>query len=67
MRRAAARLARLESRIPAGCAVCRRWGPSVYAFGDGAPERPERCPACGRVVPIRLIRQLIIVRPEVDR
>lgn len=54
-------MARLEARVPKGSFVCRRWRGAVYAFGDGLPEWPERCPACGRIVPIRLLRQVVLV------
>jgi hypothetical protein len=61
MRRAAVRLRRLEALIPVGCETCRFWGPCVYEVGDRGPERPERCPGCGRFVEIRLLRRIILV------
>ena len=38
-------------RRPEGCATCRHWQPVVLVGEDG-PSRPERCPDCGRAVPI---------------
>lgn len=55
----AARLARLEDVAPRGCALCRTWSPIVLADDDGRDDRPERCPCCGRVVPIR--QRVVIV------
>ncbi len=61
MRRADVRLRRLEERVPVGCVGCRFWGPVVYEDGDGTPDRPERCPGCGRVVEVRLVRRIVLV------
>jgi len=49
------RLARLAVvwRAPEGCDRCRGWGDAALANDDGARSRPERCPDCGRGVPIR--------------
>ena len=53
-----ARLDRVQAVIdPPGCAVCRTWHGHVLSYDDpvtGAmvPDRPERCPLCGRHVPI---------------
>ena len=56
------RLAKLETvwRRPPGCEVCRFWGPSAHVFLD-KPLRPERCPGCGRTVPIKWVREYRIV------
>lgn len=64
MKRANLRLRRLEARVPVGCDLCRTWGSVVYEIGDRGPERPERCPRCGRSVAIRLLRRIILVPPE---
>jgi hypothetical protein len=49
----AKRLARLDHvLIPRGCAMCRDWSPIVLCDDQGACERPENCPTCGRQVPI---------------
>ena len=53
------RLAALEARAPAGCATCRRWDGLVLADDRGNRSRPERCPACGRLVPIRVAVHLV--------
>ncbi len=50
--------------MPVGCDHCRLWGPCVYEIGDRGPERPERCPGCGRFVTIRLLRRIILIPPE---
>jgi len=64
MKRADIRLRRLEALVPVGCSVCRTWGGVVYEIGDRGPERPKRCPSCGRHVEIRLLRRIILVPPE---
>ena len=61
MRRGEVRLRRLEALVPVGCDTCRCWGGVVYEIGDQGPERPERCPDCGRSVEIRLLRRIILV------
>lgn len=58
------RLAALEARAPAGCPTCRTWSRVVYADDRGNRTRPERCPACGRLVPARLVRVIIGVPLE---
>lgn len=63
------RLGRLEAayrRPPDGCPACRGWSARVFLRDDEAP-RPETCPACGRTVPIRLVRRYLVVAgvPEV--
>ena len=53
------RLAVVWPRSP-GCDACRSWS-QVAAVFDDAPLRPDVCPACGRRVPIRLVRRYILV------
>jgi len=53
----------LVYRRPEDCASCRAWGPVAFAFDD-AEARPETCPACGRRVPIRLLRRYVGVGAE---
>ncbi len=53
------RLAKLEARVPVGCGVCRTWCHVVLRDDDGNRDRPERCPGCGRVVPIRLLLHIV--------
>ena len=50
LRRRVERLGRAY-RAPPGCGTCRHWTGHVYVGLDG-PMRPERCPDCGRAVPI---------------
>jgi hypothetical protein len=47
------------------CRTCLGWGASTYCNEEGVCLRPESCPACGRVVPIRLRR--IIVGVDLNR
>lgn len=49
------RLAALEARTPVGCPICRRWDGLVLADDAGTHSRPERCPGCGRLVPVRCV------------
>jgi hypothetical protein len=49
----ATRLVALERQIPIGCPTCRWWMEIVLGDDTGARSRPERCPECGRLVPIR--------------
>lgn len=42
-------------RAPEGCPTCRSWWGTVLGNDDGERSRPERCPECGRVVPIRSV------------
>ena len=53
------RLATLEARAPVGCAACRGWGGLVLGDDEGTRSRPERCPGCGRRVPIRSLVVLV--------
>jgi len=47
------RLTKLEAIAPKGCGACRSWWDTVLIDDWGATQRPERCPTCGRMVPIR--------------
>lgn len=51
------RLTKAEAvlRPPPGCPLCRRWNGSVVGDESGKRSRPETCPACGRVVPVRMV------------
>ena len=60
----AARVARLEARAPVGCAVCRGWDGTALGDDAGRRSRPDRCPACGRGVPVRLLLVVVGVDPE---
>ncbi len=42
-------------RLPQGCAVCRRWDGNVVGDEAGKRSRPDVCPRCGRVVPVRML------------
>ena len=53
------RLGRLEARTPAGCATCHDWYGLVLGDDEGHRGRPERCPDCGRLVPIRLVTVVV--------
>lgn len=59
MRRLTRRVERLAGReasmAPSACEVCCGWAPQVFVR-DGHRPRDEECSACGRRVPIRLIR-----------
>ena len=59
MRRVEPRLAKLEAAIPKGCQECRLWWDTVLVDDFGATVRPERCPGCGRLVPIRTVVHLV--------
>ena len=59
MTRLGKRLATLEARTPVGCASCRGWGGLVLGDDAGTRSRPERCPACGRLVPVRSLVVLV--------
>jgi hypothetical protein len=52
-KKVATRLVILERLVPVGCPICRLWMGTVLGDEDGTRSRPERCPDCGRVVPIR--------------
>ena len=62
MTKLVARVTRMEQQRPLGCATCRHWGPAIYEDDDGQGGRPEQCPDCGRVVPIRLVRRYVGIR-----
>ena len=55
-RRTASRIATLEAtataKHEAGCPTCGAWPRMVVIDDDGNMDRPERCPDCGRLVPI---------------
>ena len=59
MRRVEPRLAKLEAALPTGCAVCRVWSGTVLVDDFGTTTRPNRCPECGRLVPIRTVVRLV--------
>jgi hypothetical protein len=42
-------------RPPPGCAVCQRWDGNVVGDESGKRSRPEVCPGCGRVAPVRML------------
>ena len=58
------RLATLEARAPAGCATCRHWYGVVFEDEAGDRTRPDGCPDCGRLVPVRLVRVILGVPLE---
>ncbi len=47
-----------------GCSVCRRWDGSVVGDEAGKRSRPEVCPGCERVVPVR--RLVMVVGLDLD-
>jgi hypothetical protein len=51
-RRVQRRLAELEQTRQVVCLTCRWWFGRVRVDDTGTLSRPERCPDCGRVVPI---------------
>lgn len=53
MRRREERLVRLDAAIPQVCDACRLWEDVPIVDDVGATQRPERCPDCGRLVPVR--------------
>ena len=58
------RLAQLEARQPVGCPTCRGWDGTVVVHVDEAGQehgrsRPDACPGCGRVVPVRCRVELV--------
>ncbi len=61
------RLGRVEAvlRPPPGCHACRRWDGNVVGDETGKRSRPEICPACGRVVPVRMLA--IVAGMDLDR
>lgn len=66
------RIVRLEDRLkPARCRTCRSWGESTHEVRTMAGEvriaaRPEECPQCGRVVPIQMRRDYLIIEDAED-
>lgn len=66
------RIIRLETRHRMGrCQVCRTWGESTHEVRTMAGEvriaaRPEECPQCGRVVPIQMRRDYLIIEDADD-
>jgi len=61
------RLANVEAvlRPPLGCAICQRWDGTVVGDDTGKRSRPEVCPGCGRLVPVRMLA--IVVGMDLDR
>jgi hypothetical protein len=53
------RLLKLQARRPVGCATCRTWCGIVLVDDAGACSLPERCPACGRLVPVRVAVHIV--------
>jgi hypothetical protein len=53
------RLATLEAKTLVGCGTCRGWWSIVLGDDVGNRSRPERCPDCGRLVPIRLVTVIV--------
>jgi hypothetical protein len=64
VKRLAPRLEKLEATTPKGCPTCRLWHATVLQDDDGATDRPERCPHCRRLVPIRT--RIHLVRVPLD-
>ncbi len=66
------RLNKLE-QSPRGRCECRSWQPpitelAVYRDDElppDLPQLPEKCPACGRTIPIRciIVHETIVERP----
>jgi predicted RNA-binding Zn-ribbon protein involved in translation (DUF1610 family) len=46
------RIRALEAVTVVSCPTCRFWNGSVLRDDEGHRSRAERCPDCGRVVPI---------------
>jgi hypothetical protein len=53
------RLLRIEDALPEGCDHCRPWYEVTLGNEDGSTMRPESCPSCGRVVPIRMVHVVV--------
>ncbi len=53
------RLEKLEARMPKGCSVCRTWHDLAFVDDEGWTHRPERCPECGRLVPISITVRIV--------
>ena len=58
------RLATLAARAPVGCPTCRTWSGVEFADEAGNRSRPDRFPACGQLVPVRLVREILGVPAE---
>ena len=54
------------SPAPLPCETCCGWTPQVFVRDD-QPPRDEMCPACGRRVPISLIRIYHLVDLDLSR
>jgi hypothetical protein len=67
MKQTERRLDRVRARIgPPLCPECRGWGAfTVVCDNRGRCTRPEHCPSCGRVVPLR--RVVVITGIDLDR
>ena len=52
-------------RLRPGCSVYRQWDGSVVGDETGKRSRPEVCPECGRVVPVRMLA--IVASMDLDR
>jgi hypothetical protein len=52
------------SNAAAGCATCRHYAGIVLMDDDGNLSRPERCPECGRDVPIYRLLHIVGVPLE---
>jgi hypothetical protein len=63
-KKVATRLVVLERLVPVGCPTCRFWSEIVLGDDTGARSRPERCPECGRFVPIK--QTIIILGVPID-
>jgi hypothetical protein len=55
------RLQKLEARQPRGCPTCQHWCGTVLQDDDGMWSRSDRCPDCDRLVPIRVVAQILDV------
>jgi hypothetical protein len=63
-KKVATRLNALERLVPVGCPTCRSWMEIVLGDDDGHRSRTERCPECGRLVPIK--QTIVIVGVPID-
>jgi len=61
------RLGKVEPvlRPQPGCPICRRWDGNVVGDDMGKRSRPEVCPECGRVVPVRML--VIVAGMDLDQ
>jgi hypothetical protein len=55
MKHLARRIQEMEVRQPVGCATCRHWHGVIITDSFGGRNRSDRCPACGRDVPVTRI------------